>query len=71
MASKLVLVSAILLGAEANDQFFPVNIFIDLPKVEARVNLVTDQISWRIKSMTPEGVKYKISNPVRLLLDVY
>ena len=49
--------------------FVPVNIFVNIPQVEARISTVSRDIEWRIQSMSPGGVDFKIENPVRLLLN--
>ena len=57
---------------EANDMdktFVPVNIFVSTTKVDARINNVNRDIEWRIQSMSPKGVDFKIEDPVSLLLN--
>ena len=57
---------------EANDMdkmFVPVNIFVSTTKVDARINNVNREIEWRIQSMSPKGVDFKIEDPVSLLLN--
>ena len=71
MSRVLSTLFAIFLVAEANDKtFVPVNIFVNIPKIEARISTVNKDIEWRIQSMSPGGVEFKIEDPVRLLLNL-
>ena len=47
--------------------FVPVNIFVNIPQVEATISTVSRDIEWRIQSMSPGGVDFKIEDQVRLL----